>query len=162
MIKECDNKSVGVIISNPDGEIALLKRARFPIGYAPPAGHIDTHGSAEQAAIDEVQEEVGLRISLSGLTTTIIQEHTVQNTCRRPGGNHHVWDVFATDTFEGEITPNQDEAKTAGWYDEAALQTLAQWTRAYQAGEIDESEWEKNPGLEEIWVDFLTELGYIE
>lgn len=162
MTKECDNRSVGVIINNSDGEIVLLKRARFPVGYAPPAGHVDDHGSAEQAAVDEVEEEVGLHISLGGLVATVIQERTVQNTCRRPGGDHHVWDVFMTEEFDGELTPNFDEAKTADWYDEAQLQELAQRTRAYQAGEIDEAEWEKNPGLEEIWLDFLTELDYVE
>jgi len=60
----CDNKSVGVIVQNDGGDILLLHRARFPFGMAPPAGHIDDHGSPEQAAVTEVFEEVGLTLPI--------------------------------------------------------------------------------------------------
>ena len=87
MPKNCDNKSVGVIIQNPEGEVALLRRAKFPVGMAPVAGHVDEHGSPEQAAIDEAAEEVGLHISLSGLRSTIIQAR-LQATKPPPRSRH--------------------------------------------------------------------------
>lgn len=160
--KYCDNKSVGVIIRNDEGEVALLKRARFPVGIAPPAGHVDGHGSFEQAAVDEVSEEVGLAVTIEGLRRTIIDERTVDNKCRRVGGDHHEWVVYETNEYEGEISPDPDETKGAAWYDMAAIQALANRTKAFQAGEVEQSEWEKSPGLEEVWLDFFTELGYVK
>src|ERR1019366_5810903 len=65
--KLCDNKSVGIIVRNPEGSFALLKRAYFPIGYAPVAGHVDDHGSVEQAAVDEVIEEIDLTVTVEDL-----------------------------------------------------------------------------------------------
>ena len=158
----CDNKSVGVVITNTEGELALLRRARFPIGIAPPAGHIDDHGSPEQTAVDEVHEELGLMISFGGLHKTAIQERRVDNQCRRPGGDHHNWTVFETNQFEGGLRPDPDETRGADWYEPELVQALADRTRALQAGQIPQVDWEADPGLEEVWVDFLSELGYVE
>jgi 8-oxo-dGTP pyrophosphatase MutT (NUDIX family) len=157
----CDNKSVGVIIENDSGAFALLRRARFPIGIAPPAGHLDSHGSLELAAVNEAREESGLIISVGGLKRTAIYERRVNNQCRRLGGDHHDWTVFETDQFGGELQPSPDEAKSAGWYDPPLLQELADRTRAFQAGQISPEDWVANPGLEEIWADFFHELGYV-
>jgi NUDIX domain len=67
MTKQCDNTSVGVVIRDAEGRFALLKRAKFPVGIAPAAGHIDDHGSPEQAALDEVREELGIVLTLDEL-----------------------------------------------------------------------------------------------
>lgn len=158
----CDNKSVGVIVENEDGAVALLKRARFPVGMALPSGHIDNHGSPEQTAVDEVNEELGLTITIGGLRRTIIEGRLVNNPCRRIGGGHHEWWVYRTSDFEGELQPSPDEAQSAGWYDRAGLQELADRTRAYQTGNVPQEQWEANPGLEEVWLDFFTELGYVD
>jgi 8-oxo-dGTP pyrophosphatase MutT (NUDIX family) len=161
MTKQCDNTSVGVIIKDNKGRVALLKRARFPVGIAPPAGHIDTHGTPEQAAIAEVAEELGLYITAGNLQKTIIQKRRVSNQCRRVGGDHHNWWVYEANKFEGRLNPDPDETKGAAWYDPAQLQELANRTTSFQAGHIGQSAWEASPGLEEIWLSFLTELGYV-
>ncbi|MEU8272659.1 NUDIX hydrolase, partial [Sphaerisporangium sp. NPDC049002] len=59
MPKQCDNRSVGIIIEQ-DERYLTFKRATDPPGEAPPAGHVDVHGNIEQAARIEVSEEVGL------------------------------------------------------------------------------------------------------
>ncbi|MGH7196730.1 MAG: NUDIX hydrolase [Candidatus Saccharimonadales bacterium] len=161
-VEHCDNKSVGVIVENEYSDVALLKRARFPVGMAFPSGHIDNHGSPEQTAVDEAREELGLVLAISGLRQTVIQGRHVNNPCRRPGGGHHEWWVFETSEFEGELQPSADEAKSAGWYSRAELQDLADRTRAFQADQIPQTDWEASPGLEEVWLDFLTELRYVE
>lgn len=160
--KKCDNTSVGVIISNRIGEILLLERAKFPFGIAAPAGHIDDHGSPQQAAVDEVQEEVGLVINSDDLQDTSINERRVENMCRRIGGDHHIWWVYETNKFAGELIPSADETKGARWYSLAEVQRLADRTRSYLAGEISEDEWQNKPGLEDLWLEFLLELGYVE
>ncbi|HSX29003.1 MAG TPA: NUDIX hydrolase [Candidatus Saccharimonadales bacterium] len=160
--KVCDNRSVGVIISNSGGKIALLKRAKFPIRMAPPAGHNDDHGSPEQTAIDEVEEEIGLVIEPSDLIPTAIAERRMNNKCRREGGDHHVWWVYEVDQFLGDIDPDPEETQGAAWYSKKQLQRFADRTKAYKAGKIPEAEWEQNPGLEDVWIDFMRELGYIK
>lgn len=159
--KICDNKSVGVILRNNDGSVALIKRAFFPIGYAPVAGHIDDHGSVEQAAVDEVREEVGLTIAKEDLQPTSISERRYTNHCRRQGGTYHDWSVFIVNTYSGEIVADAEETKGADWYSIVEVQQLADRTREYQAQMIEQAAWEAEPGLEEIWVDMLSELAFI-
>jgi 8-oxo-dGTP pyrophosphatase MutT (NUDIX family) len=162
MPKVCDNTSVGVVVKNIDGSFAILKRAKFPVGMAPPAGHIDDHGSAEQAALDEVEEELGLVIDPGDLQPTLIQKRRIDNRCSRDGGDYHLWSVYEADQFVGDISPDPEETKGAGWYTPKQLQRLADRTKAYRNGKVAQEDWEKNPGLEEIWLDFLTELRYVK
>jgi 8-oxo-dGTP pyrophosphatase MutT (NUDIX family) len=161
MAKICDNKSVGVIIER-DGKIALLKRAKFPIAIAPPAGHIDDHGSPEQAAIDEVNEELGLVIASVDLKPTAIANRRVENRCRREGGDHHFWWVFQADKTLGELKPSEDETQGAGWYTREELQELASRAKSLLAADAPQEDWQQNPGLEPVWLDFLSELGYVK
>lgn len=159
MTKVCDNLSVGVIIRDTRGNIALLKRAKFPVGISPVAGHIDDHGSPEQAARDEASEEMGLTVS--ELEKTNIYERLVHNMCRREGGDHHTWYVYETTVADTTLRPSEDETKGASWYDQKQLQAFADRTKAYHEGKTPEAEWVENPGLEDVWLAFLSELGYI-
>ena len=161
MEKYCDNHSVGVILTNENDELALLTRGRFPIGIAPPAGHIDEHGSPEQAAIDEVMEEVGVRLSLESLHKTIIRTRRVENICRRIGGDHHVWTIYHAAVAQAELHPDPDETRGAAWYSQDEVQKLADRTRKYRMGVVNQREWVRQPGIEPVWVDFFAELGYI-
>jgi 8-oxo-dGTP pyrophosphatase MutT (NUDIX family) len=159
--KLCDNKSVGIIVRNPEGSFALLKRAFFPIGYAPVAGHVDDHGSVEQAAIDEVAEEIGLTITKEDLQPTAIAATRFNNHCRRRGGTYHDWWVYMVDHYSGEIVPDPEETKGADWYAPSELQQLADRTRDFQAQMIEQQDWVDAPGLEEIWVTMLVQLELI-
>lgn len=149
MERLCDNTSVGVIITNEKDELLLLERAKFPFGLAAPAGHIDEHGSSEQAAITEVYEEVGLKISYSALEL-IISNRKIEHKCRRKGGNHHIWDVYTAKVIGTEITPSEDETRGARWYSKIALKEIIENTRANNQ--------EIKPGqklLEGVWLDFI-------
>lgn len=161
MSKTCDHTSVGVIVRDQEGRFALLKRALFPIGIAPAAGHIDDHGGAEQAAVDEVDEELGLSVK-GKLQRTAIYNRRVDNKCRREGGDYHHWTVYEVTIDHTALRPSPDETKGATWYDRGAVQALADRTAEYQEGKISQADWEANPGLEEVWVPFLEELGYIK
>ena len=160
--KQCDHTSVGVIIRNSAGEIALLQRAKFPFGMAPVAGHIDDHGSSEQAAVEEVQEELGVKVALSNLKKTVIENRRVDKKCRRPGGDYHVWNVYEVAEFTGDLKPSTDETRGAGWYNSEQLQQLADRAMAYRGGLIIEEDWQNDPGIEGVWLDFFDELGYVK
>lgn len=161
--RPCDNLSVGVIVRNSDGKFAILKRAKFPPGYSPAAGHIDDHGSPERAAVDEVSEEIGVTIAVADLHPTVIHKRRINNVCRREGGDHHVWYVYeAVVGNEVVLVANEDQARSASWLTQTELDTLAARTALYKAGGITEEEWQENPGMEPIWVDFMTELGYVK
>src|ERR1035437_1284536 len=120
----CDNKSVGVIIEDKAGNLLLLRRGRYPVGIAPVAGHVDGHGSPVQAALDEVQEELGLTIQPEDLQATKIQSRRVENICRRVGGTHHNWWVFKASKFSGQLLPDEEETLGARWYSPEELQYL--------------------------------------
>ena len=160
-MKECDNRSVGVVISDETNRTALLRRARFPVGMAPPAGHVDGHGSPEEAAMAEVSEEIGLHLAASGLIKTRIQERRVANKCRRSGGDYHWWWVYEATVPNSNLRPDADETLGAGWYSAADLQKLADRYEAYRNGSIGEDAWQAEPGLEPVWYEFMGELGRI-
>ena len=160
-MKECDNRSVGVVINDDLDRTALLQRARFPIGIAPPAGHVDEHGSPEEAALAEVHEEVGLTLAIGGLVKTHIQGRRVANRCRRPGGDYHDWWVYTATVPAAGLQPDAVETMGAGWYSAAELQKLADRYEAYRNGSIGEDAWQVEPGLEPVWYEFISELGRI-
>lgn len=162
MEKYCDNRSVGVILTNDHNEYALLTRGRFPIGIAPPAGHIDGHGSPEQAAIDEVGEELGVALAIDGLRRSAIMNRRVENVCRREGGDYHIWNVYEACVDKGTVLlPDPLETNGAKWYTDDEVALLAERTRLYSAGKVSDGEWAARPGLEPVWLDFLQELGHI-
>ena len=150
-MSECDNRSVGVLLFNEHNELLLIERARFPFGYAAPAGHIDEHGSPEQAAIEEVREETGLLIA-KGSLQHVIRDRRIENRCRRQGGFYHDWDVFKTNQYQGTLQPSKDETNGAQWLSPERLQALADETRRAVPGVL---------GIEAVWLTFLEELGFI-
>jgi ADP-ribose pyrophosphatase YjhB (NUDIX family) len=153
MIKQCDNKSVGVILSNDKGEVLLIDRAKFPFGLAAPAGHVDNHGTLEQTAISEVQEEVGIEIEISSLVK-VIDKRRIDNKCRRPGGDFHDWTIFTAQTVSTEINRSQDETLGAKWYSKEELREIAQNTKQQNS--------ESLKVFENIWLDFLVELNFLD
>jgi len=157
----CDHKSVGIIIEDHSGNLLLIRRGRYPVGIAPVAGHIDNHGGPTQAAINEVREEIGLTIHADDLQATTIQNRDVGNRCRRLGGDHHHWWVYKTSSVEGELQLDKDEASDACWYSQGEVRELARRTQSLRDGSLTEEDFTEDPGLEPVWLDFLTELGYL-
>jgi len=153
--KVCDNTSVGMIIRK-DNKILLIERKKPPFGFAPPAGHVDNHGSFEQAAKDEVNEEVGLTV----VGLKLITEGRRENYCRRRSGTWHYWKLYEVEV-QGDLKPSDDETKQAGWYSKEEVEELAKRTEKYLAGEITEEEWQNKPGLETSWLQWSREIKII-
>ena len=159
-IRMCDNTSVGVVLRNPAGAYALLTRALPPVGIAPAAGHVDEHGTALDAAVAELREELGVRARPHQLQPTAVAALRLDNTCRRPGGSHHCWWVYTAE-FDVTLHPDARETRGAAWYTPAELADLAARTRRWQAGAITDTAWTARPGLEPVWCDLLTRLKHL-
>ncbi len=151
----CDHTSVGMLVWNGD-KLLMIERKKFPAGFAPPAGHVDEHGSFEQAAIDEIKEEVGL----TATKLDLILEGRRENACRREDGSWHYWKIYRIKS-DGELKRNESETKQAHWFDGEELRKFAKRTEDYRAGQISEESWQATPGLEEVWYDFFKELNII-
>jgi ADP-ribose pyrophosphatase YjhB (NUDIX family) len=157
--RTCDNTSVGVVVTDGCGRYLLFDRNTFPPGAAPPAGHVDDHGSYAEAGYAEVSKE-------TGLTVTAL-EHVGGgwrgNRCRRapgPQGTGHMWRIFLA-RATGELAPSPRETRNARWLDQPAIQALAARTVAYASGLVTTREWAADPGLEPVWVRWLADIGII-
>ena len=155
VIKICDHTSVGMFVWK-DGELLLIERAKFPFGFAVPAGHVDGDTSYEESAQRELREEVGLDAG----DLKLVAEGRRENRCRREGGTWHHWKMYEI-TVTGNINRSEDETKQVGWYTKEQIRALGEKTQKYNAKEISEEDWEKNPGLEPIMYDWFKELKII-
>lgn len=146
--KYCDHTSVGILIYNDANEILLIDRNTFPFHKAPPAGHVDEHGSFEEAAIAEAREEVGLKIT----DLKLVAEGRRDNTCRRLNGNWHYWKIYkAKSTGEVKLSPR--EAKSYEWCSSRRLRELEL---------IDVTDDEVDSlGIEKVWKAWLKELNIL-
>lgn len=155
----CDNKSVGVIITDENDEYLLLERARYPFGFAPPAGHVDEHGSILRAATTEVYEELGVQLD-SNILEALITDRHITNVCRRPGGDYHRWTIYRARVMRSDcqLQPSSAETNGAGWYNATELRELASKTRALDRA-VEKADM---PALEQVWVHLLDELSLPE
>ena len=155
MTNICDNKSVGMLVWR-DEKLLLIERKKQPFGFAPPAGHIDGDNSFEESAKRELQEEVGLETQ----NIKLLIEGRKENPCRREGGSWHYWKIYQIEAT-GEIKRSEDETKQAIFYKKDDLLLLASKTERYLRGDIKQDDWEKSPGLEPVWYEWLKELKII-
>ena len=153
---KCDHTSVGVLVLR-NQKLLLIERKKPPYGFAPPAGHVDDHGSFVAAARAELREEVGLEAA----NLRLVISGRCENPCRREGGDWHYWHIFAAEA-PGAITASDDEVRSVDWKNKQDLNELAKRTEQYLAGEITESDWNNNPGLEPVWLLWLKKLGMID
>jgi len=100
--------------------LLLIERKSKPFGMAPPAGHVDDHGSFENAARCELLEEVGIRAS----QIELIAEGYRENWCRRPRGYWHYWKIYRADTV-GDVQISKDEVVSHRWCTRDELSHLA-------------------------------------
>lgn len=155
-MKVCDNASVGVIVKNAAGEYLMFERATFPPGVAPAAGHVDEHGTVEEAARAEVHEELGLTVDF----LMRVGGGWRRNRCRRqpgPRGIGHQWTVFHA-TVTGDLNPSARETRNARWITADELQTLADRTATYARGALTDAQWAETPGIEPVWIAWLYDL----
>lgn len=167
MAHRCDNTSVGVIIRQ-GLEFALIKRKNFPVAYAFVAGHCDGD-TFKDAAVKEAIEEAGIRVT--SLEEKLNKSYA--NPCKRDGGIGHHWVLFDALEWDGKLQASSD-AKEAFWVSLGELKRLVERTEAvakklgvsvgdFQATEtiVSDPEWEKEPGLEPVWVIMLREIGIV-
>lgn len=155
MSKKCDHTSVGMFVWQND-KLLLIERARFPFGFAIPAGHVDGDPTYEESAKRELKEEVGLDTK----ELKLIAEGRKENRCRREDGTWHYWKLYQV-TTTGEINRSKDETKQVDWYTKDEIKELANKTERYNRKEISEDDWNKNPGLEPVMYEWLRELKII-
>lgn len=154
-MKICDHTSVGIFVWKKD-KLLLIERKKIPYGFAIPAGHVDGDDSFEEASARELKEETGL----DATKLELISESKKENPCRREDGNWHYWKIYKAE-FEGELNPSKDETKQVGWYSIDEIKILAEKTKKYLNKEISEKEWEKNPGLEPVMMEWFKEIKII-
>lgn len=133
-----------------DGKLLLVERRKPPFGLAPPSGHVGDRASFEEAARAELKEEVGLE----ALELRLVAQADRDNPCRRRGGSWHHWKIYEVQ-HAGTLQPSTSETKRAGWFSRADLSHLASKTTRYLEGNITEQDWEKDPGLEPVWHNWL-------
>ena len=142
-MSKCCYSVVGVLIWNDEDQLLMFERNTPPEGIACPAGHIDEHGTPEQAAINEVQEEVGLSVTF----LRPIWQGYLPYRCRRQSDNGdggHVWFIYSAGVENFEVEASDRETRNAQWYDIAEIAMLAQ-----------------NGKLEPAWKDILLQVGVL-
>lgn len=159
----CDNAVVAVIIRDELGRLLVIERATFPAGVAVAAGHVDDHGTPQDAAIAEVSEELGLTIDPDSLW--LLTGGWRPNRCGRipgPRGIGHTWSVFEASATTGDLEPSQRETRGARWLYSGQVQELASRTALYAHGRITDEEFQADPGIEPVQVQWLVDAGVID
>ena len=147
MTPTCDNKSVGIILKNSNGEYLILLRKSNPKVYAFLASHVDVHGGSVETAKEEVQKEAGA----SGVMLKLLLNKDYPNPCSR-GGTHHLWNVFEG-IYNGPTSDS--DAGSVFWKTSDEIKKLIERTKSYNRGKIFQEDWERNPGLEDVWINIL-------
>jgi hypothetical protein len=139
---------VGVLVQH-HGFFLHRKSVAQPFGWRPVTATVDSADPRlmEAAARERTSE-------LFGLETTIL----VGQFQREVG--EHTWTVYGMEILEDavavEINPHVTEAYA--WLNPSQMKNLACDTSRYMQGEILESEWVLNPGLEPGWCDVYMRL----
>lgn len=159
-MKTCDNRSVGCLLMNEEGQILVFDRNTPPQGAAPPTGHVDDHGSLDEAVRAEVFEETGYQAG----EISLICGGWTKNHCRRaagPLGHGHRWAVYHCTDFTGQLAPSAREIRNARWVSQSKLQDLFDRTVEFGRGCIPDEEFAATPGLEPVWGYWMAKAGLI-
>lgn len=151
----CDHSSVGILVWRNE-RLLLIERKRKPFGFAPPAGHVDDHGTFEDAARRELFEEVGIEAN----RIELVAEGYRENRCRRPRGTWHYWKIYHADA-EGTVQTADDEVLSHRWCNTDELSRLAAKAVAHRKQGSPEADIKADPGLEDVWLDWLVQIGVI-
>ncbi|MFE1079880.1 NUDIX hydrolase [Nocardiopsis alba] len=160
MTKACCGTSVGVTIYDEAyNQMLMIRRSTAPAYITPVTGHaLGEHASYEAAAREKVAEETGLKVT--GLTRLPVGGfHPGQ--CRRQGGNGHTWELYEA-TVEGDLAAFEREGTGVGWWETLDFQFFADRTATWARGQITEDELAVHPGLDPVWMQWMSELGLFD
>ncbi|MES2215811.1 MAG: NUDIX hydrolase [Patescibacteria group bacterium] len=152
MPKVCDHTSVAIFVWRDD-MLLLIQRAKFPYGFAVPAGHVDGDTSFEEAAKRELKEEVGLE----AVELKLLLEARKENPCRREGGTWHLWKLYETKATS-ELNRSLEETKSARWFTKDEIKQLALRNEQWSRKDMTDEEWKESPGLEPVMLEWFKEL----
>lgn len=168
MPKRCDGYSVGVmVVDTQTGEYLTQLRNTHPMAWAVgAAGHWDQgteagHGTLEQAAIGEAEEELGVLVLPENLQ--LILHQRFDNPCRRKrpqGVKGHDWYLYLVKVNGKPIVQtSQREVKAYKWYSIQQLETLAHRSAHLLHRGIQPMDWGQLPpdlvGIEPVWATML-------
>lgn len=111
------HNEVGVFIINDNKQVLLQKRSsnkRFnPNKWALCAGHVDAGESLENAALRELNEEVGISISINDLKPFVEKVFTIRNT------NSHITYFYyvKSNLNEKDFVIQKEELSEVKWFD---------------------------------------------
>jgi len=105
------------LVDLPARPIVLIKRKNPPYGWAIPGGFVDVGETVEQAACREMQEEVGLDVSITGLLGVYSRPD------RDPRG--HTVTVIYTGDASGLPVAADDAADVGTFYRDTLPEPLA-------------------------------------
>ena len=153
----CSGVTVGVLVIRRE-HLAMLLRAKAPLGWAPPMGHCEPGEDPVLAARRELEEETGLIWKSGGL---LLRREQMPTLCNR-GATHHDILVYIANA-EGELScmEGDSESYSKRWMDSAELHQQSLRAFRYESGAISESAWRQDPGLNPVWRDLFGELDYL-
>lgn len=154
----CHGKSAGALVYR-DGSLLMILRKRGTPGWAPPAGHVDDGENPADAAVRELQEEVG--VSSAAVRLAAGFPRTEPDTCSR-GTTAHEWWPYLVQAYTGHLRINPDEALAARWVTPWELDRLADLTRLHLVCGTSTEARRMLPGLEPVWLRMLTDMGVIK
>lgn len=111
------HNEVAVFIINDNKQVLLQKRSankRFnPNKWALCAGHVDTRESLENAALRELNEEVGINISINDLKPFAEREFTIRDS------NSHITYFYyiKSNLNENDFVIQKEELSEVKWFD---------------------------------------------
>ena len=108
--KQIPKLAVDILITNDNGEIALIKRKFEPFKgmYALPGGFVDYGETVENAAVREAKEETGLDVELQGMLG-------IYDELGRDPRGHIISIVFIAKQTGGKIIKSSDETEEGGF-----------------------------------------------
>jgi 8-oxo-dGTP diphosphatase len=109
-VGELVHESVGIILQNPDAEILLFKRTKFPFLWTIPAGHLEIGENVLTAALRELHEETNIMID----NAQCVFEGEVRGDSCVGGADIHVWHLYHHQ-LDHVVSPVIESEEGAEW-----------------------------------------------
>ena len=110
------HEGAGVLIQNSADKILLFLRTKYPFQWTIPGGHMSPGENPQQAAVREIEEEVGIKLP----SPRLIFEGTIIGDECMGGVDIHKWHLYHSLAIDAEVNLN-DEGCKFGWFDFSEL-----------------------------------------